>query len=51
MYIEIFLTNQSYRTFVGKSSMPKQSKELKPIVETNPKAQDNARLAASDFTK
>jgi hypothetical protein len=40
-----------YLILVGNSSMPKQSKALKPMMETKPKTQDNARLAAFDFTR
>jgi len=38
-------------TFVGKSSIPKQSNELNPITDTNPKAHDKSKLAIWDVTK
>lgn len=31
--------------------MPRQSRELKPMIETNPNTHDNARLAASEVTR
>ena len=43
-YVVIF--ENSYLTLVGKSSAPKQSRALNPIVETAPKIQDSAKLPA-----
>lgn len=41
----------TYRRCVGKSSAPRQSRALKPIVETAPKTQLRMRLSVVLFTK
>ncbi len=38
-------------TCVGNNSIPRQSKELNPIVETKPNTIDKARLAPALFTR
>ena len=40
-----------YLNCVGKSSIPKQSKALNPIVETSPKAMETIRFPSSFFTR